>query len=101
MTEKFISKDNFLQKEPPIEAKMKVLDHIYLKKVTMFNRIAQYSKIWVTTFALLFVVMLGVYFNNYKKEQAYISQLIEKIDNTQIIVSQLITIANEEDSIQL
>jgi len=100
MTEKFISKDDFIQKQAPIEAKMKVLDHIYPKKVTMFTRVIQYSKVWVSAFALLFVIMLGIYFNNSSKEQEYMNQLTAKIDNTQIVVSELIAIANQEDSIE-
>ncbi len=100
MTEKFISKDNFQQKNPPIEAKMKVLDHIYPKKVSMFTRVAQYSRVWVSAFALLFVIMLGVYFNNSTKEQDYMSQLTAKIDNTQVVVTELISIADEEDTME-
>gem|GEM_PF-3258401 len=44
--------------------------------------------------------MLGVYFNNSTKEQDYMSQLTAKIDNTQVVVTELISIADEEDTME-
>lgn len=99
MTDKFINKDSFLQKAPPLEAKEKVLKHIYTKNTSIFTRVAQYSKVWVSAFALLFVVLLGMYFHNLSNtEDKYKQELYAKIDSTQMVVADLIDIANQEDS---